>query len=53
MRWSAEPLVGDPLDGGEALGADCSPCRRHHNHLIPLEQRKRGAEVGHFTEPEP
>ena len=49
----AEPLVGDPLHGGEALGADRSPRRRHHHHLIPLEQRKRRAEVGHLSEPEP
>ena len=49
----AEPLVGDPLHGGEPLGADCGPGRRHHHHLIPLEQRKRRAEVGYFTEPEP
>ena len=49
----AEPLVGDSLHGSEALGADCRPRRRHHDHLIPLEQRKRRAEVGHFSEPEP
>ena len=49
----AEPLVGDPLDRREPLGADRGTRRRHHHHLIPVEQRKRRAEVGHFTEPEP
>ena len=45
-----KPLVGDPSDGGELLGAGRRAGPRHHRLLVPAEHARRPSQVDDLGE---